>query len=318
MLLAFSLILDPPASQRARSYPPEPTKSRKVCAVMWCSLASESETSAALAPLLAVGSPLLHGVGPVPFPALQSLFDGLYTPGLQWYWRADFVRTLPEAAIEQHLAFAERLPTLHSTMHLYPIDGAVHDVGERETPFAYRDAQWAEVIVGVDPDPAKAARIRDWTIDYWDATHPFAEAGAYVNFMMDEGQERVQATYRGNYERPTQIKATYDPKNVFRVNQNIRPATPTDRPVAAQDGATERDGRFCDGPARGRTDTREQPEPTRLGRPSLGRTAPERRHPRPLLRRMTLTSGCQAPRVNGHAGYVSRFADSPEVRDTGR
>ena len=216
----FAFMIVPPVDL----FPPE-LHLRKVCAVMWCSLASEEDTAAALAPMLAVGSPLLHGVGPVPFPALQSLFDGLYTPGLQWYWRADFLRTLPDAAIEQHLAFVETLPTMHSTMHLYAIDGAVHDVRESDTPFSYRDAQWAEVIVGVDPDPANAALIRNWTVDYWEATHPFAEAGAYVNFMMDEGQERVKATYRGNYERLTQVKATYDPQNVFHINQNIQPAS---------------------------------------------------------------------------------------------
>ena len=139
--------------------------------------------------------------GPVPFPALQSLFDGLYSPGLQWYWRADFVKEFPDAAIEQHVEFADRLPTLHSAMHMYPIDGAVHDVANADTPFGYRDANWAEVIVGVDPDPANAALIRDWTVDYWDATHPYSAGGAYVNFMMDEGHARVRASY-GEQLRP--------------------------------------------------------------------------------------------------------------------
>ncbi len=160
----------------------------------------------------------------MPFPALQSLFDGLYVPGLQWYWRADFVRELPDAAIEQHAKFAEKLPTLHSAMHLYPIDGAVHDIGAADTPFSYRDCNWAEVIVGVDPDPANAGVIRDWTVDYWDATHPYSAGGAYVNFMMDEGHERVRATYGENYDRLATAKATYDPANAFRVNQNIEPS----------------------------------------------------------------------------------------------
>ena len=108
-------------------------------------------------------------------------------------------------------------------LHLYPINGAVHRVGSHDTAFSYRDAGWAEVIVGVDPDPANAERIKDWTIAYWEALHPYSAGGAYVNFMMDEGQERVQATYRDNYERLAKVKATYDPTNLFRVNQNIRP-----------------------------------------------------------------------------------------------
>jgi FAD/FMN-containing dehydrogenase len=109
-------------------------------------------------------------------------------------------------------------------MHLYPIDGAASRVPSDATPWAYRDAKWAQVIVGVDPDPANAALIRQWCVDYWEATHPYSMGGAYVNFMMDEGQERVQATYGENYDRLARVKALYDPDNFFRVNQNIRPA----------------------------------------------------------------------------------------------
>ena len=130
----------------------------------------------------------------------------------------------PNAAIDQHVAFAQKLPTMHSTMHLYPINGAVHDVGAAETPFSFRDCNWAEVIVGVDPDPANAGLIRDWTVNYWEATHPYSAGGAYVNMMMDEGQARVRASYGENYDRLAAAKAIYDPANALRVNQNIEPA----------------------------------------------------------------------------------------------
>ncbi len=216
----FAVMTVPPAD-----FLPEELHLRKVCAVVWCHLGSEESAAELTAPVHDVGTPLLHGVAPAPFPAVQSLFDGFYAPGLQWYWRADFVRELQDAVIERHDAFGHDLPTMHSTMHLYPIDGAVHDVGSSETPFAYRDCGWAEVIVGVDPDPANAGLVRDWTVDYWEATHPYSAGGAYVNFMMDEGQERIRATYGPNYERLTQVKAAYDPRNVFRVNQNIAPAS---------------------------------------------------------------------------------------------
>ncbi len=112
---------------------------------------------------------------------------------------------------------------MHSTMHLYPIDGAPHRVGRHETAFSYREATFSQVIVGVDPDPANNERIISWTRDYWDALHPHSGGGAYVNFMMDEGQERVKATYRDNYERLVAIKNKYDPTNLFRLNQNIKP-----------------------------------------------------------------------------------------------
>jgi hypothetical protein len=215
----FATMTVPPAD-----FLPAELHMHKVCAVMWCYVGPEDAAAELFAPVQEVGTPLLHGVGPMPFPALQSLFDGFYSPGLQWYWRADFVRELPDAAIEEHTRFGERLPTLHSAMHLYPIDGAVHDVGADETPFSYRDANWAEVIVGVDPEPANAGLVRDWTVDYWDATHPYSAGGAYVNFMMDEGHARVRATYRDSYDRLAAAKGTYDPANVFRVNQNIEPA----------------------------------------------------------------------------------------------
>jgi FAD/FMN-containing dehydrogenase len=203
---------------------PEELHGRKVCGIVWCHTGTADEAAQAMAPMLAVGTPLLHGVGEMPYPALQGFFDPLYPTGLQWYWRADFVREMPEEAIAQHVEFGERMPAGHSTMHLYPIDGAVQDVGSSDTAFSYRDVLWAEVIVGVDPEPDNAEAITQWTVDYWNATHPFSAGGAYVNFMMDEGQERVKATYGANYNRLTEVKAKYDPDNLFRVNQNIRPA----------------------------------------------------------------------------------------------
>ena len=128
------------------------------------------------------------------------------------------------AAIEKHLEHASLLPTWQSTMHLYPVNGKVNRVGETDTAFSYRDAVWSEVIVGVDPDPANREKITDWARAYYDALHPFGAGGAYLNFMMEEGEDRIRATYRGNYDRLAAIKAKYDPGNFFRVNQNIRPA----------------------------------------------------------------------------------------------
>jgi FAD/FMN-containing dehydrogenase len=109
-------------------------------------------------------------------------------------------------------------------MHLYPIDGAAHRVGKNDTAFSYRDSNWAEVIVGVDPDPANNPKIIAWSKEYWDALHPYSAGGAYVNMMMDEGEERIKASYRDNYDRLAAVKKKYDPANFFRVNQNIRPA----------------------------------------------------------------------------------------------
>ena len=161
----------------------------------------------------------------MPHPALQGAFDGLYPPGDQWYWRADFVQDIPDAAVDIHARFGAALPTMKSTMHLYPIDGAVHDVGSSDTAWGYRDARWGSVFAGVDPDPANVDLVSNWSIDYFEALHPYSAGGAYVNMMMDEGQERVRATYGDNYDRLARIKASYDPDNLFRVNQNVRPAS---------------------------------------------------------------------------------------------
>lgn len=197
---------------------------QKMCAIMWCSTAPSDEADRITKPVRSIGKPALDHVGPVPFPALQSIFDPLYPPGLQWYWRADFVNELSDEAIARHLEHGLKLPTGHSTAHFYPINGAVHRVGKNDTAFSYRDANFALVIIGVDPDPANKDRITQWCKDYFDAVHPYSAGGAYVNFMMEEGQERVKAAFRDNYERLAAIKKRYDPENFFRVNQNIRPA----------------------------------------------------------------------------------------------
>jgi FAD/FMN-containing dehydrogenase len=204
---------------------PEELHLRKVSGVVFCYTDDDPEAAAAaMAPLLAqLPEPLLNGVAPMPHSTLQGAFDALYPKGDQWYWRADFVNEVPDEALAIHAKFGADLPTWKSTMHLYPIDGAAHDVGAGDTAWAYRDARWATVYAGVDSDPENAELIKRWSIDYFDALHPYSAGGAYVNMMMDEGQERVRASYRDNYDRLAAVKASYDPDNVFRVNQNIQP-----------------------------------------------------------------------------------------------
>jgi FAD/FMN-containing dehydrogenase len=205
---------------------PEEIHLRKVCGVVWCYVGPEEPAAKAMAPLLqSLPEPLMHGVAPMPHATLQGAFDGLYPPGDQWYWRADFVNEIPDEAVRIHARYGAEMPTMKSTMHMYPIDGAAHDVGATETAWAYRDANWGSVFAGVDPDPTNVDAIRDWSVDYFEELHPFSAGGAYVNMMMDEGEERVRASYRDNYDRLAEIKAIYDPDNVFRVNQNIRPRT---------------------------------------------------------------------------------------------
>ena len=173
----------------------------------------------------ALPKPIIDWAQPMPYSVIQTLFDPLLPKGLQWYWKGDFVKELPDAAIDAHLAHAAKLPSALSGVHLYPIDGAVHQKSKDATAWGYRDAAWSLVIFGVDADPANGPALKQWARDYWTAVHPFNLDGAYANFMMDdEGEARVKAAYGANYDRLATVKKKYDPANLFHVNQNIRPA----------------------------------------------------------------------------------------------
>lgn len=203
---------------------PDELHLQKMCAIVWCWTGASAEADDALAPPRAL-SPVLDGVMEIPFPALQTAFDELYPAGLQNYWRADLFDHLSDEAIERHVEYARKMPTPLSGTMLFPIDGAAAKVDSRDTAWSYRDARWSEVIFGTDPDPAAFELLKSWTIEYWEAVHPHAMGGAYVNFMGDEGEERVRASYRENYDQLAEFKRRYDPENVFHVNQNIRPAS---------------------------------------------------------------------------------------------
>lgn len=202
---------------------PEELHLRKMCGIVWCYQGSMEEANALLQTIRTHRPPAFEFFAPMPFPMLQGMFDGIYPSGLQWYWKADFFRELSDAAIAKHVEYGSTPPTWQSTMHLYPVNGKTHRVGQGDTAFSYRDVVWSEVIVGVDPDPANREKITDWARAYYEALHPFGSGGAYLNFMMEEGEERIRATYRGNYDRLAAIKAKYDPENFFSVNQNIQP-----------------------------------------------------------------------------------------------
>lgn len=199
---------------------------KRMCLLMCCFNGTEVDAKRALEPLLkGLPESWFNWTSMMPYPAVQSMFDGLYPKGMQWYWRGDFVKTLPDAAIDAHLAQAAKTPSELSLMHLYPIDGAVHRLGRTDTAWNCRDATWSMVIAGIDPSADKAGDVTRWTKDYWDAVHPFDLGGAYPNFMMDdEGDGRLKATYGENYARLTAVKKKFDPSNLFQVNQNIRPA----------------------------------------------------------------------------------------------
>ena len=214
----FAFLIVPPAPPF-----PEHLWNQRVCGVVWNYTGPIEKAEGIFKPIREFGPPVLDFVGEIPMPALNSMFDALYPPGLQWYWRGHYFKELSSEAIEVNLEFGEKIPNFHSTTHLYPIDGAVHDFANDETAWANREARWSQVIVGVDADPDKKEEITSWCKNFHDALAPHAMGGAYVNFMMEEGQEKIKESYKGNYERLQSIKSTYDPNNFFHINQNIRP-----------------------------------------------------------------------------------------------
>ena len=181
------------------------------------------EGEAALKPFREVAPVVADGVGPMPYPALNSAFDALVPPGMQHYWKANFVKELTDEAIAAHLEHGPRVPVVNSTVHIYPINGACHRVAPDATAFAYRDATFATVIAGMWPDPAQNEANIAWVRDFYDATAPHSEEGGYVNFMADDDQDRVRVNYKENYDRLVAVKRKYDPDNLFHLNQNIRP-----------------------------------------------------------------------------------------------
>ncbi len=203
---------------------PENLHWKKMCGVVWTYTGPLDKSDSVFKPIRDFKKPALDMAGPLPHPVLQSMFDGLYPTGLQWYWRSDFVNEFSEEAISKHLSFAETIPTFQSSVHIYPINGAAARVNKKDTPWNFRDTTWSMVIFGVDPDPANKEKISSWSKQYWEAVHPYTTKAAYLNFIGDEGEDRVKAFYGDNYARLVTIKSKYDPNNLFRVNQNIKPS----------------------------------------------------------------------------------------------
>jgi FAD/FMN-containing dehydrogenase len=214
-----------PAWQIAPPLPfiPEDRHGDTFLAFVACWAGPIEEGESVLKPFHDVAPVVAEMVGEMPYPALNSAFDALVPPGLQHYWKANFVKELTDDAIEAHLQHGPNVPAVNSTVHIYPINGACHRVAPDATAFAYRDASFATVIAGMWPDPAHNDANTKWVRDYYDATAPLSEEGGYINFMAGDDQKRIKANYRGNYDRLVEVKRAYDPDNVFHLNQNIKP-----------------------------------------------------------------------------------------------
>lgn len=202
---------------------PKELWNKNVCAVVWNYVGEKEKAEQVFQPIRAFATPVLDFAGPIAFKDLQSMFDPVYPHGLNWYWKADYLNDLSDEVIHENVKHGTSIPTPLSQTHIYPIDGFAGRINKSATAWNYRNAKFVQVIVAVDPDREKMDKAIKWCKSYWDAIHPYSAGGAYSNFMMEEGQERVKNAYGENYQRLVEIKSKYDPDNFFRVNQNIRP-----------------------------------------------------------------------------------------------
>ncbi|MBX3238900.1 MAG: FAD-binding oxidoreductase [Chitinophagaceae bacterium] len=215
----FVLMIVPPGDPF-----PQHLHNKKVCGIVWCYSGDMNLAEEVFAPIRAFKKTVLDFTGPMSFPVIQTMFDQMYTPGMYHYWKPLFVKNLDDVSIDTYIKQGQAMPTLMSSMHIYPVNGAAAQIAKDATAWSYRDAKYVVIILGIDTDPGKTKPISEWTREYWNALLPYGSGGAYVNFESDEGFDTVKTTYGGSYERLSQIKAKYDPGNLFRVNQNIKPA----------------------------------------------------------------------------------------------
>jgi FAD/FMN-containing dehydrogenase len=207
----------------AAPFIPEHLHGVPMALIMTCYSGPLEQGEEVVRPVREFGPPAVDLVGPLPYPAINSMFDALYPPGLQHYWKADFVHELTDEILDIHAEHGPTVPGVQSGVHIYPLSGAPQRIASDATAFAYRDVDFIHNVLAIHPDPAAMPEHTAWVRDYWSALHPHSAGGTYVNFLMEEGQDRVRATYRGNYDRLAAVKAVYDPTNLFSFNQNIPP-----------------------------------------------------------------------------------------------
>jgi len=188
---------------------------------------SPSEGERAVEPWKRFGTPAADLVGPLPYQALQGMFDPAYPSGLRNYWKSAFIEALPDGMIDLLMERYASTPSPFAAFFLEQCGGAVNRVGTTETAFPHRNAAYNFLITTAWHDSADDERNIRWVRAIWAELEPYLEDGVYVNYLSDgnlEGSNRVRAAYGPNYDRLVALKQQYDPENRFRYNQNIAPA----------------------------------------------------------------------------------------------
>jgi FAD/FMN-containing dehydrogenase len=202
---------------------PKEWHGKEVMIIAVCFLGDPGVGERALAPLRTLGRPIADVIGPHPFVGWQQAFDPLLTAGARNYWKSHDFRELSDGLFAQLVEFAGRLPTAECEIFIANVGGAMARVPVEATAFAGRDANFVMNVHTRWQEARDDARCIGWAREFYNATRPYASSTAYVNFLPDEDGERLSTTYGGNYAKLREIKAKYDPENVFRVNQNIKP-----------------------------------------------------------------------------------------------
>jgi FAD/FMN-containing dehydrogenase len=201
---------------------PPPVRGMPVMGVVVCYTGKPEDGPGAYKPIIDLG-PALNMAEPMPYTALQQMLVPGNPPGMRNYWKADMYPELPDAAIDTLMEAAAQPPSPLTTVIVQPIGGAVHRVPDDATAMGWRNAKWALHILGMWENPADDEKNIAWVRALSDAMKPWAQEAAYLNYLMDEGEERVKASFGAHYDRMTALKDKYDPTNFFRLNQNIRP-----------------------------------------------------------------------------------------------
>ena len=202
---------------------PESIHGKRVAFIAVCYAGAAEDGQELVKPLRELG-PEVDMVGPMPYTMLQAMFDELLPKGILSYAKSDYFDGFDEAAIDEMIAWAERKPAPLSLTHLNHFGGAVSRVSNDATPFVHRDSPFAFSQDAFWEDPGDSEANIKWVQDFWQVMRAHSPKGAYVNFMADEGADRVRESYRGNYDRLVELKNKYDPDNLFHLNQNIKPS----------------------------------------------------------------------------------------------
>jgi FAD/FMN-containing dehydrogenase len=197
---------------------------RKGVALVGCWCGEPEAGQAALGPMRAL-QPAVDVFGPMPYPAVQGMLDEGAPPGIRSYTRSGYAADLSDGMIDAALEHGAAMPSPFSQVHIHHMGGAVARVGEDDTAFGHRRATYVYNLNAMWMDPSEDEVHESLNRQAAEAIAPFSNGGVYVNFLGNEGDARIRAAYgEAKYDRLARLKASFDPQNLFRLNQNIRPA----------------------------------------------------------------------------------------------